>query len=65
MTTCMENCCSPGCPCHVYDGVFVCCPFSKRDVLDEILNLNESFSEGFPTGYFDNSVTGRNKIVLS
>ena len=35
--------------CDVYDGVFLCCPFSPRDVLDEILNLIESVSEGFPT----------------
>ena len=35
--------------CDVYDGVFLCCPFSPRDVFDEILNLSESFSEGFST----------------
>ena len=35
--------------CDVYDGVFLCCPFSPRDVLDEIMNLIESVSEGFPT----------------
>ena len=33
----------------VYDGVFLCCPFSPRDVLDEILNFIESASEGFPS----------------
>ena len=33
----------------VFDGVFLCCPFSPRDVLDEIWDLNESVSEGFPT----------------
>ena len=34
----------------VYDGFFLCCPFSPRDViLDEILDLMESVSEGFPT----------------
>ena len=33
----------------VYDGVFLCCPFFPRDVLDEILNLTESVSEGFLT----------------
>ena len=33
--------------CEVYDSVFLCCPFSPRDVLDEILNLIESISEGF------------------
>ena len=35
--------------CNVYDGVFLCCPFSPRGVLDEILNLIESVSEGFPS----------------
>ena len=29
----------------VYDGVFLCCPFFPRDVLDEILDLIESVSE--------------------
>ena len=33
----------------VCDGVFLCCPFFLRDVLDEILDLIESFSGGFPT----------------
>ena len=28
----------------VYDGVFFCCPFSPRDVLDGILDLIESVS---------------------
>ena len=37
--------------CDVYDGVFLCCSFFPRGVLDEILNLNESVSEGFPS-YF-------------
>ena len=36
--------------CDVYDGVFLCCSFA-RGVLDEILNLIESVSEGFPS-YF-------------
>ena len=35
----------------VCGGVFLCCPFSPRDVLDEILNLIESVSEGLPA-YF-------------
>ena len=35
----------------IYDDVFLCCHFSPRDVLDEILDLTESVSEGFPT-YF-------------
>ena len=33
----------------VYDGVFLCCLFFPRDVLDEILDLIESVSEGFLT----------------
>ena len=36
----------------VYDGVFLYCPFSPRDVLDGILDLIESISEGFPTYSF-------------
>ena len=36
--------------CDVYDGVFLCCPFSlEGGVLDEMLNLIESVSEGFPS----------------
>ena len=35
--------------CDVYDGVFLCCPFSHEGVLDEILNLIQSVSEGFPS----------------
>ena len=33
----------------VFDGVFLCCPFSPRGVLDEICVLIESVSEGFPS----------------
>ena len=33
----------------VFYGVFLCCPFSPLDVLNEIWDLIESFSEGFPT----------------
>ena len=33
----------------VFDVVFLCCPFSPRDVLDEIWDLIESVSEDFPT----------------
>ena len=36
---------------EVFDGVFLCCSFFPRDVLDEIWDLIESDSEGFPT-YF-------------
>ena len=35
----------------VYDGVFLCCPFYPQDVLDEILDLTGSVSEGFPTSF--------------
>ena len=35
----------------VFDSVFMCCPFSPRDVLDELWDLIEIVSEGFPT-YF-------------
>ena len=34
--------------CDDYDGVFLCCPFFPRGVLDEILNLIGPVSEGFP-----------------
>ena len=34
--------------CGVYDGVFFVLSFFPRGVLDEILNLIESVSEGFP-----------------
>ena len=47
VTTCMGNCCSV--ICDVYDDVFLCCSFFPRGVLDEILNLIESVSEGFPS----------------
>ena len=30
-------------------SVVMCCPFFPRGVLDEILNLIESVSEGFPS----------------
>ena len=33
----------------VFDSVFLCCPFSPRDVLDEIWDLIKSVSEGVPT----------------
>ena len=36
----------------VAGGVFLCCPFSPRGVLDEILNLTDSVSEGFTTYSF-------------
>ena len=47
--TCMGNCCSPAVAGDVYDGVFFVLSFFPRDVLDEILDLTETGSEGFPT----------------
>ena len=31
----------------IFDGIFLCCPFSPLDVLDEIWDVIESVSEGF------------------
>ena len=42
----MGNSFSPG---YRFDGIFWRCPFSPQDVLDEIWDLIESVSEGFPT----------------
>ena len=42
-------------PGDVFDGVFLCCPFFQCDVLDEIWDLIESVSEGFPTYFFMSS----------
>ena len=36
----------------VFDGVFLCYPFS-HEFLDEIWDLIESVSEGFPTYFFN------------
>ena len=33
----------------IFDGVFLCCTFFPRDVLDEIWDLIGSVSEGFPS----------------
>ena len=38
--------------CDVYDGVFLCCSCSHGGVFDEILNLIESVSEGFPSYFY-------------
>ena len=51
----------------VFDGVFLCCPFFPQDVLDEILNLTESVSEGFlPTlpisSALDVQIKGHNSV---
>ena len=49
----MGNSCSPGCAGDAINGVFLCCPFSPRDVLDEIWDLIEPCYEGFRTYYFN------------
>ena len=36
----------------VFDGVFLCSPFFPRDVFDEIWDLIESVSKGFPSTLF-------------
>ena len=36
----------------VIDGVFLCCPFFTRDVLDEILDFIEFVSEGLPIYFY-------------
>ena len=36
----------------VFYDVFLFCPFFSQDVLDEIWDLIESVSEGFPTYFF-------------
>ena len=50
----------------VYDGVFLCSSFFPRDVLDKILDLIESVSEGFPTFthivYQTYRIKGKDKI---
>ena len=38
----------------VFDGVFLFCPFSPLDVLDEICDVTESVSEGLFTYFFYN-----------
>ena len=49
--------------CDVYDGVFLCCPFFPRDVLDEILNLIEAVSEGFPTYSFFTTMCDKKRQI--
>ena len=68
MTTCMGNCCSPGCRLWCLWCLFVL-SFFPRGVLDEILNLNESVSEGFPSYSFSalwlNLCNNRNQTLFS
>ena len=52
MTTCMGNCCSPGRRLWCLWWCLFVLFFFPRDVLDEILNLIESVSEGFPSYFF-------------
>ena len=40
----------------VFGGVFLCCPFSPRDIMDEIWDLIESVSESFPSYSSDHNV---------
>ena len=47
----------------VFYGIFLCSPFSPRDVLNEILDLIESVSEGFPTYFFSLSTDGHRAIL--
>ena len=49
MTTCMGNCCSPGCRLWCLWWCLFVLSFFPRGVLDEILNLIEPVSEGFPS----------------
>ena len=43
----MGNSCSPAVAGDVFDGIFLCC--FPWDALDEIWDLIESVSRGFPT----------------
>ena len=45
----MGNCCSPGCRLWCLWWCLFVLSFFPRGVLDQILNLIESFSEGFPS----------------
>ena len=47
MTTCLGNCCSPGCRLWCLWWCLFVLSFFPRGVLDEILNLIESVSEDF------------------
>ena len=49
MTTCLGNCCSPGCRLWCLWWCLFVLSFFPRGVLDEILNLIESVSEDFPS----------------
>ena len=46
-----------------FDGFFLCCPFSPRDALDEISDLTETVSEGFPISLviFNKKFSGINR----
>ena len=48
----MGNCCSPGCRLWCLRWCLFVLFFFPRGVLDEILNLIESVSEGFPSYFF-------------
>ena len=51
MTTCMEIAFHLAVAGHVFDVVFFVLSLFPRDVMDEIWDLTESVSDGFPT-YF-------------
>ena len=55
MTTCMGNCCSPGCRLWCLWWCLFVLSFFPRGVLDEILYLIESVSEGFPSYFWYSS----------
>ena len=52
MTTCLGNCCSPGCRLWCLWWCLFVLSFFPRGVLDEILNSIESVSEDFPSYSF-------------
>ena len=56
----MGNCCSPGCRLRCLLWCLFVLFLFPRGVLDEILNLIESVSEGFPSFFWtaSNKITG-------
>ena len=52
--------------CDVFISVSLCCPFSPRDVLDEIWDLIGLVSEGLPNYFYTFRVTKNrnNKVVV-
>ena len=66
----MGNCCSPCLSLVMSVMVYLCSVLFPRDVLDEILNLIGSVSEGFPTYSFINItsvialIVPRNEVIV-